>query len=60
MTGKELWFAEMERLLGEKEDAGIPFDRAYDEASNEAGPALAERLADMGDELRKRKREEGK
>jgi hypothetical protein len=60
MTGKELWFAEMERLLGEKEAAGIPEDRAYDEASNEAGPALAERLADMADMERKRRKEEGR
>ena len=57
---KDLWFAEMERLLAEKEDAGIPFDQAYEQAGNEAGPALAERLADIVDMERKRRREEGK
>lgn len=58
MSGKDLWFDEMERLLNEKIDAGISEDRAYDEASNEAGPALAERLADMADMERKRRKEE--
>lgn len=54
---KDLWFAEMERLLAEKEDAGIPFDQAYEQAGNEAGPALAERLADMADHARLLKKE---
>jgi hypothetical protein len=53
-----MWFREMERLLAEKEDAGIPFDQAYEQAGNEAGPALAERLADRADMERKRRREE--
>ena len=54
---KDLWFAEMERLLSEKEDAGMPFDQAYEQAGNEAGPALAERLADMADHARLLKKE---
>lgn len=70
--GSELWFREFERILNEKE-AGIDDAegltatqraklkaKAYDDASNEAGPALAERLADMADFERKRRREEGK
>lgn len=60
MSGKDLWFDEMERILAEKEDAGIPFDRAYDEASNEAGAALAERLANMANMERKRRKELGR
>ncbi len=68
---KELWFAEFERILTEKEaaiDDGTMNPRvraalkakAYDEAGEEAGPALVERLADMADMERKRRREEGK
>ena len=53
-----MWVREMERLRAEKEDAGIPFDQAYEQAGNEAGPALAERLADRADMERKRRREE--
>ena len=54
---KDIWFQEMERLLAEKEDASIPFDQAYEQAGNEAGPALAERLADMADHARLLKKE---
>ncbi len=68
---KDLWFAEMERILNEKEaaieDSGLSAKeqarlkaKAYDEAGEEGGPALAERLADMADRERKRRREEGK
>lgn len=57
---KDLWFAEMERILAEKEDAGIPFEQAYEQAGNEASGALTERLADMADMERKRRREEGR
>ena len=69
--GSELWFREFERILNEKEaaieDSGLSAKeqrrlkaKAYDEAGEEAGPALAERLADMADYERKRRREEGK
>jgi len=58
--GGELWFREFERRLNAKLDAGIPEDKAYDEAGEEAGPALAENFADAADFLRKRRREEGK
>lgn len=57
---KDLWFAEMERLLAEKQDAGIPFDQAYEQASDEAHGALKERLADIADVERKRRREQGR
>jgi len=55
---KDLWFAEMERLLAEKEDAGMDWDAAYEQASNEAQGAVIDRLADMADELRMRRKEE--
>jgi len=54
---KDLWFAEMERLLAEKEDAGIPFDRAYKQAGDEAHGAMTERLADLADRERLRRKE---
>jgi len=59
MSGKEMWFREMERLLSEKEDAGIPFDRAYEQAGTEAHGAVQERIADMADEARMRRKEQG-
>lgn len=52
-----MWFAEMERLLAEKEDAGIPFDEAYRQAGEQADGALRERLADMADHARMLKKE---
>ncbi len=54
---KEMWFREMERLLAEKEDAGIPFDQAYEQAGNEAHGAVQERIADMADQARLRNKE---
>jgi len=68
---KEMWFREFERILNEREAEidEMPITEgakkllrahAYDEAGEEAGPALAERLADMADFERKRRREEGK
>ena len=68
--GSELWFREFERIVTEKEAAidELPTDdatkrrlqaKAYDQAGEEAGPALAERLADMADFERKRRKEEG-
>lgn len=55
---KDLWFAEFERLLNEKEDAGIPADKAYDQAADEAHGAMVDRLADMADAERKRRKGE--
>lgn len=68
---KELWFQEFERILNEKEAAidEAPLTaatklilkrKAYDAASDEASDAVAERLADMADYERKRRREEGR
>lgn len=59
MTGKEMWFAEMERLLAQYEDEGMSWDEAYKKAGDNAASSLAERLADMADRERKRRREEG-
>lgn len=56
---KELWFREFERLYNEKMDAGIPAHRAYAEAGQEAHGELIEKLADMADLERKRRRENG-
>lgn len=55
--GSDLWFREFERLLNEKVDAGIPEDRAYEQAGDEAHGAVSERLADMIDLARLRKKE---
>lgn len=57
--GSELWFAQMERLLNEYMDEGMPFDKAYEKASNNADGALRERLADLADFERMRRKDEG-
>ena len=54
---KELWFAEYERLLNEKEDAGMLPEQAEEQAADEAFDALTDRLADQADLLRKQQRE---
>lgn len=54
---KDLWFAEFERHLNELEDNGVPFEKAYDRAAKLAEISLPERLADMADEIRKRRKE---
>ena len=59
-AAKDLWFDEMERLMQQYIDAGMPEDEAYEKASEMAGSSVAERLADMADYERKRRREEGK
>ncbi len=56
-SGKEMWFREMERILSEKEDAGTPFERAYEEAGNEAHGAVQERIADLIDQARMRRKD---
>ncbi len=53
-----MWFIEMERIYNEKLDAGIPDHQAYNEASNEADSAVTERIADMIDNERMRKKYE--
>ncbi len=53
---KDLWFKEMERIYHEKLDAGIPDDKAYNDAAEEADSALTDRLADMIDYERMRRK----
>lgn len=47
-----MWFAEMERLMWQYIDEGMGDDEAYERASNEAGAAATERIADMIDRAR--------
>lgn len=54
---KDLWFAEFERIQNELEDAGVSPEKAYDMAADKAHGALLERLADMADLARLRKKE---
>ena len=49
---KDMWFAEMERLMWQYIDEGMGDDEAYERASNEAGAAATERIADMIDRAR--------
>ncbi len=48
---KDLWFAEMERLMGE--------GASYEDASNRAHGSMMERLYDRADRDRKEMRERG-
>ncbi len=57
MGGSEIWFREFERILNEKEDAGIPLDQAYEEAGDEAHGAVQERIADMIDMAKLRRKD---
>lgn len=59
-ASKDLWFDEMEHLAQQYIDAGMDEDEAYEKASDMADSSLAERLADLADYERKRRREEGK
>lgn len=54
---KDIWFAEFERHLNELEDEGVPFDRAYDKAAKLAERSYPERLADMADAEKLRRKE---
>lgn len=56
---KELWFEAMEERLDELLEAGIPFEEAYERASNEAEGRVTDKLADMADRERMRRKEEG-
>ena len=55
---KDLWFAEFERLYNEALDDGVPDSRAYDQAADKAHGAMIDRLADMADQERKRRKGE--
>ncbi len=57
---KDLWFAEFERHLNEMEDEGVDPDVAYERAGDMAEKSLRDKLADMADFERKRRKEEGK
>jgi hypothetical protein len=54
---KDLWFAEFERLYNEAEEKGPVTDKVYDSLAPKADRALSDRLADMIDEARLRKKE---
>lgn len=54
---KELYIAELERIMADLIDQGVPEDRAYDVAGNLAYDAMRDRLADIADRERKRRRE---
>lgn len=54
---KDLWFDEMTRIEAELIDLGMDPNAAYEKASNMADGAVRERLADMIDEARLRKKE---
>jgi hypothetical protein len=58
MSFKDLYIAEVERIAGELEDAGLNPDKAYDIASNTAYDAARERLFDQADRARKIERGE--
>ena len=51
---KELYIAELERIMAALIDQGIPEDRAYDIAGERAYGAMRDRLADRADIERKR------
>lgn len=55
---KDLYIAEVERIMAVLEAAGVPSDKAYEFASDRAYPAMRDRLADTADNLRKHKKEE--
>jgi hypothetical protein len=55
---KELYIAEVERIMADLEDEGMSPDAAYDLASERAYPAMRERLADIADHAKKRERGE--
>jgi hypothetical protein len=54
---KELWFAEYTRILDELIDQGMSEEDACEVAAERAGPAMADRLADMADMARLRAKE---
>jgi hypothetical protein len=51
---KELYIAELERIMAELEDQGMDSKRAYELAGDRAYDAMRDRLADHADNLRKR------
>ena len=56
---KELYIAALEDLIIEFMDQGLSWQKAYDKASDQAYDVMRDRLADMADNERKRRRENG-
>lgn len=56
---KELYIEEVEAIMAELIDSGVPEERAYDIASERAYDHLRDRLADRGDALKDRMKENG-
>lgn len=54
---KDLYLDEVERLMAEFEDQGMPSAVAYELASEQAYGAMREKLADRADEARARAKE---
>jgi hypothetical protein len=59
MRVKDMWIAEFEKLIAELEGKGLSFNQAYKQASDLTDARLRDRLADMADAERKRRKEEG-
>lgn len=58
MNFKDLYIDEHMRLVSELEDRGVPTERAYDIAADQAYDSARNRLADMADDLRQRRKDE--
>ncbi len=54
---KDLWFEEFDRIYNECLDQGVPADRAYSLAEDMAEAATADRMADMIDLARMRRKD---
>ncbi len=55
--GKDLWFEEFDRIYNECLDQGVPAERAYNMAADMADGATVDRMADMIDLARMRRRD---
>lgn len=49
----DMWFREFERLVNQKEAAGVPFDQAAEEAADEAADNIIDRRLEAADRARK-------
>jgi hypothetical protein len=56
---KDLYIAELERIMAELLEQGYSEDAAYERAGDLAYDAVREKLADLGYVERKRRREDG-
>lgn len=55
---KDLFIAEYDRIYAKLVEGGCPEDMAHEIASEKAYPAMQDRLADMIDAARQRKKDE--